>query len=113
MSPGLEPYSSRDAHLLPPYDEFFIAYRDRSAFIEPADLARIGTRLSSFPFIIGGRAAGTWKKEPRKEAIVIRTRSFARLDRAGVDALDAAVERYVAYLGMHGEHRHEEDPPSP
>jgi hypothetical protein len=107
---GQDLYTGHDAHLLPPYDEFFIAYRDRSAFIDPADLARTGTRLSSFPFIIGGRAAGTWKKVPRKGAMVIRTRSFARLDRADVDALDAAVERYAAYLGMPGAHHHEEDP---
>jgi hypothetical protein len=107
---GQGSYPGREAHLLPPYDEFFIAYRDRTAFINPADLARIETRLSSFPFIIGGRAAGTWKKEPRKEAMVIRTRSFARLEQGDVNALDAAVGRYAAYLGIHGEHRHEGDP---
>jgi hypothetical protein len=113
MASGQELYRGREAHLLPPYDEFFIAYRDRSAFIDSADLARIGTRLSSFPFIIGGRAAGTWKKEPRKEAMVIRTRPFARLGRADVDALDAAVGRYTAYLCLHGEHHHDEAPSGP
>jgi hypothetical protein len=109
MVAGQEPYPGREAHLLPPYDEFFIAYRDRTAFIEPADLARMETRLSNFPFIISGRAAGTWKKEPRKEEMVIRTRSFTRLDRAGIEALATAVERYTGYLGIHGEHRHEGD----
>jgi hypothetical protein len=108
IAAGQVPYPVRDAHLLPPFDEFFIAYRDRSAFIDPADLARIETRLTNFPFIIGGRAAGTWKKEPRKEAMVIRTRSFARLDRSDVDALDAAVGRYAAYLGRPGEHQSDE-----
>ena len=112
MVAGQDPYPGREAHLLPPYDEFFIAYRDRSAFVDPADLARTGTRLSSLPFIVGGRAAGTWKKEPRKDLMAIRTRSFTRLDGADVDALDAAVERYAAYLGMPGEHRYEEDPHS-
>jgi hypothetical protein len=114
MAAGQQPYPGKDAHLLPPYDEFFIAYRDRSAFIDPGGLVRIRTtRLSTFPFIIGGRAAGTWKKEPRKETMVIRTRSFARLQPAALEALDAAVGRYAAYLRRPGEHHHDETAPGP
>jgi hypothetical protein len=45
--------------------------------------------------------------------MVIKTRSFTRLDRADIEALATEVECYTGYLGVHGEHRHEGDPLSP
>ena len=53
----------RAAYLLPPYDEFLIAYKDRSASLDPA-LWTPGAGRGPYaaPVVLDGRVVGGWRR---------------------------------------------------
>lgn len=97
--PAARPGSST-AGLLPPFDESIVAYKDRSAVLDPA----LGKLMSSngifYPVILlEGRAAGTWKRAFKKDSVVITLSPFSPLTEKDREAVAAAAERYGAFLG--------------
>jgi hypothetical protein len=87
-------------HLLPPYDEYTVAYRDRSAVLDPAHAEHTGNGIFSPVIAISGKLAGTWTRELRRDRIVVH----ADLLRPAAHApLAAAVTRYAAFHGRTGE----------
>ena len=82
--------------LLPPYDEYTVAYRDRRAALDPKHA--VATRNGIFnPVIVGdGRIAGTWTPKNRTDGVTVATRLLPGID-APARALDAAVARYRAF----------------
>lgn len=98
------PSRRRDAgpavHLLPPYDEYTVAYRDRSAILDPAHAEHSGNGIFSPVIAIAGKIAGTWTREIRRDRVVVRAKLLSPAARA---PLAAAVARYGAFHGRAGE----------
>lgn len=90
---------SRAAHLLPVYDEYTVAYKDRSAALSPSAAAQTGNGIFSPVIVIGGRVAGTWKRARRSDAVVITHTPLSKLNRAEARALASAANRYGEFLG--------------
>jgi winged helix DNA-binding protein len=90
------------AHLLPPFDEYTVAYKDRSAVIHSTHTRRpdAATAVLGPTVLLDGRAVGTWKRTLKREAVFIETSLWTTLKRAERDALDAAVQRYGEFLGL-------------
>ena len=91
-------------HLLPSFDEYTVAYRDRSVLLdasaEPSASAQ--SALLSQPLLIDGRHAGTWRRTipPRASAPVrVEVRPLRPLTMPQRRALDATAQRYGAFLG--------------
>ncbi len=86
-------------HLLPIYDEYLVAYRDRLAV--PFGPARIqnGSRTVGFrhALVIDGQIAGTWNvnRDPNTSIVVTPLRTLDRTERR---LLDAAAERCRDFL---------------
>jgi hypothetical protein len=105
---GVEYLSLRDALsapvgtspvlLLPVFDEYTVAYADRSAAADPAVLSAVSHGLAA-NILIDGRIAGTWKRTLHADGTVAVTptplRELQRIEQAG---LMRAVERYAGYL---------------
>ena len=92
---------SPTAWLLPPYDEYTVAYKDRSAVLDPAHGGRISGNGIFYPVIVlDGRVAGTWKRAIKKGSVVITLSPFAPLKKKQRQAVAAAAERYGSFLGM-------------
>jgi len=53
---------SLKTHLLPPYDEYTIAYKDRSAVLDPAYTIQTRNGIFSPIIIVDGCIVGTWKR---------------------------------------------------
>jgi hypothetical protein len=89
-------------HLLPPYDEYFIAYKDRSALSDPAVMKRRAKEgsLDRGVMFLNGKIVGGWRRVLEKDSLVVRTRLLASLNRAETKALRAEVERYARFLGL-------------
>lgn len=86
------------AYLLPPFDEYTVAYADRSALVDSAHSAIVTPSLILGPVIvIDGRVAGTWKRVSNNGSLVISARLFGPLDEAEQRALNAAAQRYGAF----------------
>lgn len=83
-SPSSRALRSHAAHLLPIYDEYLVAYRDRAAVPQ-----RAGTFRHSI--VIDGHVAGTW--QPDTVTITLLRKLNARERRA----LDEAVSRYQRF----------------
>jgi hypothetical protein len=95
--------SEPSAHLLPNYDEYFIALRDRSAFFNPARLraeAAPNGVLDRHLVLAGGDIVGGWRSEREGRFVTVGTTLLATLDESEREALAVAVERYGRFLGL-------------
>ena len=91
-------------HLLPVYDEYTVAYRDRSAILaaEFAERPDAGNGIFRAPVLIDGQIVGTWTRAPKKDRVVVTPNLFRPLSEPERSALREAVRRYAAYLGLEG-----------
>lgn len=94
--------AAEKAYLLPPFDEYMVAYRDRSAPLDPAYGRRvIGINgLFNPAIVIGGRVAGTWKRTFKKDAATIALDPFKPLSKTQLSAVRAAAKRYTTFIGL-------------
>jgi hypothetical protein len=97
MHPGRR--APRRAHLLPTFDEYLIAYRDRSAAFDPA---RDKSRNAEFNSMIAwdGRIVGTWKRTLERNTVIVTLSPFAALRNPASRAVTEAAQRYGAFLGL-------------
>lgn len=88
---------------MPNYDEYTVAYKERSAFFDAANAGAAASR-ENVPFgnviVVDGRVAGWWKRALRNETVAVEPRWFVEPSVAQTRAFDAAVERYAAFLGL-------------
>lgn len=95
--------TSATAHLLPVYDEYMVAYKDRRAALDPAHAKQAGNGISSPAIVVEGRVVGTWNRRLKKDAVVIKPSFFAKLNKAETRALARAAERYARFIGLSAE----------
>ena len=93
--------SPQRAHLLGLYDEYLIAYKDRSA---ARDLSRSTPTTAwdpfSAPVVVGGRVVGGWKKKVAGQRVVAKVTPLAPLGRSDTRAVEDAADRYAAFVGL-------------
>lgn len=90
----------REVHLLPPYDEYLISYKDRSHVLDPKHSAKAHNNFGIFQPVIlqNGKIAGNWKKKPKKGGIEIEAIPFDSKTKINARKLKAAEERYRNFL---------------
>jgi hypothetical protein len=90
------------AYLLPAWDEFTVAYRDRRDILDPTYAKRVnaGGGVLSPVIVLRGHVAGTWQRTIRKDAVTVKPTLFKALDRADRVAVGKAVHRYARFLGL-------------
>lgn len=89
--------------LLPAYDEYLIAYRDRGAVIDPARARNLGVFTSQeFPhqLIVDGRVAGSWQRQVTGTALTIVVWPYRPLSSQLMKALQRQAARYGQFLGL-------------
>jgi hypothetical protein len=89
---------SRMSFLLPAFDEYTVAYRDRSALLGTSHAVKAGTGILSPAIVIDGQVVGTWTRTRKDDTVVITPRPFAKLGVAGTHAVAAAARRYRGFL---------------
>jgi len=90
------------ALLLSVYDEYTIAYHDRSDINEARYIERmiaVGNALTAV-IVLNGGVAGTWKKALKKDSVGIRLNPFRELNKNEREAVEAEVERYGRFFGL-------------
>jgi hypothetical protein len=89
--------SSITAHLLPVYDEYFVAYKDRESVFGSPDNQSTWDTLGP-AIVINGVAAGTWKRTNDKKSVEVKfSRALKKTERA---AMAQAMSRYVEFLAV-------------
>ncbi len=96
---GLAGDLAAHAVLLPPYDEYTVAYRDRAAALDPrhAEAARNG--ILGPTILLKGRVAGTWTRRLENGRVAVALTPFAPPGKASARAVAAAADRYGRFLG--------------
>jgi hypothetical protein len=95
----------RDAlYLLPNYDEYTVAYRERDLFYDRRR-AKTWNGRASVPFgnvmVRAGRVVGGWTRSTDgRGRLTVSSAWFADASEAAKTELPAAVERYAAFLGL-------------
>lgn len=99
-----DPITKRDkaAHLLPNFDEYTVAYRDRAAAIHPEvqfepALFSFGSILANV-VVVAGRVRGSWRRTLTPAGVRVEIRLLARLKPAEVAAVEAAGRRLGGFL---------------
>ncbi len=97
-------------HLLPNFDEYTVAYRDRSAVVDPQ--APIDAALFSFGSILSnivtveGRVRGAWRRSSTRAGLQVEISLLTPLGTAEISALEQAGRRLGRFLGrpvhLHG-----------
>lgn len=91
----------RSLHLLPPFDEFLVAYADRSAAL-PREHARsiVGINgLLSPCIVVDGRVVGRWSRRLSGDAVRVAPELLATPPRGIARELRREAARYAAFLG--------------
>jgi hypothetical protein len=99
--------TGKRAYLLPPYDEYAVAYQQR---------ALLGTAppgASSFPettllgpiIVVDGVVVGTWKRTIGPRAVEIAVSPWRRWTNSEAAAVEQAAERYAAFVDLPAELR--------
>lgn len=88
--------SRRSAHLLPNFDEYLIAYKDRD-LVGAADLS--AWEAYTHQIVIDGQFVGTWKPIATKDGIRLDVKLRRALSSPQERALQRAVAGYGAFVG--------------
>jgi hypothetical protein len=89
------------ARALPPFDEFLVGYRDRSAAVDPAHAARLTAFEILGPVVIfDGQLVATWKRRILGRKAVLSIAPLSRLSKGRVAAVERALARYVSFFGL-------------
>lgn len=95
--------SAPETHLLPGFDEYYMGYKDRTAGLDLKHHPNIvpgsnGMFLSTV--VIGGKAEGTWKRELKKDRVVISVIPFGKFTSSQKKSIRIAAENYGRFLGL-------------
>jgi hypothetical protein len=91
--------TSPTAYLLPLFDEYLIAYKDRRAALDTSRWTRNAPRDPfSAPIVVNGQVVGGWKRLQNGSSISIALTPFAPLDKRQVAAITDAARAYTRFV---------------
>lgn len=89
--------------LLPNYDEYLIAYKDRAPFIDASRAANIVARSNGAfanHLVIDGCLAGGWSRTLKATSVLIEVAPYKKLTPAQTRAVTDACDGYGEFLGL-------------
>jgi hypothetical protein len=95
------PQSPPEIMLLPGFDEYLVGYRDRSAVIADEHYPAWSRTNAMFSRTIlrRGQVKGLWKRDLRKDYVVVKPELFVDLTAGEMDSLEEAAQEYGRFLG--------------
>jgi hypothetical protein len=95
------PPRAGSVYLLPNYDEYVVAFRDRAVMKAPVSVdAPRGIDLYAHPLIVDGLYAGTWRREENAGVVRIWTSPVHRLTRVHTKGLSGQAARMSEFLEL-------------
>ena len=99
LSPEAKPASSaKGIWLLPTYDEYGIAYKDRSDIISAEDYAKVGGPFTS-AIVEDGKVIGLWRRTTQKESVRMEVKSFDKFTKEQLAGIESTADRYGTFVG--------------
>jgi len=98
--------STQSAYLLPGFDEYILGYKDRTILAPVHHLTRIvpGNNGMFLPtIVINGRVRGIWKREIKKDRVIVTFDPFSTLTKVELKLLEVPLLSYGIFLGLQPE----------
>jgi hypothetical protein len=92
--------SPKKVLLLPPYDEYAVAYKNRSEILSPEFSLHSGNGIFSAIVLVNGKIQGTWKRSVEKGDIRIETTAFRPFSTLEKAAIQKQIKNYRKFLGL-------------
>jgi hypothetical protein len=92
--------SPRRGYLLPPYDEYGIAYKDHHATLPPDFVEQVKNGVYGGMTLIDLKMVGYWRRTISKKATAIESGPFRPFSADDHAAMADAAQRYSAFLEM-------------
>jgi hypothetical protein len=88
-------------HLLPPFDEYLVGYRDRTAVLAAEHVTRLnaGGGLLAPAIVSAGRIVGTWRRVLGRSTVHVEHAPFAKVTAADRRTIGEATKQYARFLG--------------
>ena len=102
-APDRSPSRHGAAFLLPNYDEYLIAYKDRAPVVDAARAANVVARSNGAfanHLLIDGRLAGGWSRTCSANNVVIEVAPYKKLTAAQLRAVGNVADCYGEFLGL-------------
>lgn len=84
--------------LLPAWDEYTVAYKDRSHFLHADHVGRSSYGLKPV-VVVDGRVVGVWRRVLERERVIVEVSAFRDLSKAVVRGVGMAAKGYGKFLG--------------
>ncbi|MBW8682722.1 winged helix DNA-binding domain-containing protein [Chitinophaga rhizophila] len=98
-----EKNNTREVLLLPNYDEYLVAYKDREVMLNgqhPGLESRDGNPLFSNIILVRGAVAGTWKRTIKKKEIVMDMYPSTPLNKTLQSGLEKEITRFRQFMRL-------------
>jgi hypothetical protein len=91
---------SPTVYLLPPFDEYTVAYKDRSAVLDPAYNDKVNTGYGIFSpiVVLNGQVVGSWKRAIKRDKVELSPTLFISFAEAEMQALGSSAGRFGEFL---------------
>ena len=102
-APVGSPARSGAAFLLPNYDEYLIAYKDRAPVVDASRAANVVARANggfANHLLIDGRLAGSWSRTCTSTNVMIEVAPYKKLTAAQLRAVGNVADCYGEFLGL-------------
>jgi hypothetical protein len=89
------------ARALPPFDEFFVGYADRTAAIDPAHASRLSAFDVLGPVVVfGSRLVATWRRRITGKRVVFSASPLSPLNKQRAAAVERAFAAYARFFNL-------------
>jgi hypothetical protein len=103
FSPAVSSKKSSSAFLLPVYDEYTVAYKDRDILLDEkaaSSLKKINNLVFTNTIVIGGGVVGVWRRTIKKEKTIIEVNPLITLNTTQKEKIEAAAKKYGKFIGL-------------
>ncbi len=93
--------SDHAAHLLPAFDEYLVAYRDRDAALAKLHAHHLNPGANGMfanVVVISGQVVGNWKRTITKSGISVTTTPFEKFSKEDEKLIEKTSERYKKFI---------------
>jgi len=85
--------------LLPSFDEYTVAYKDRSLVVSAAAAKKTGNGIFKPLLLVDGTVTGFWKRKDKKGQERVVLTAFEKLNATQKKMIDKEIKRYTEFLG--------------
>lgn len=93
---------SQGGFLIPGFDEYFIAYKDRSDILDQKYAKQLnqGGGMVNGAIVVEGKMVGGWRRSFDKKNVVVKMQLFEKITFFQEQLLEAQAQQYGKFIGM-------------